>query len=101
MDTVKLRELLAASGKCDDIPLDGLSDAAVKSMAKALEIEGPRKEVTLEELGGGLYATVAPVSYTAADGERKRTRQFRVRAEAIDTVIADLARAKELLEANG
>lgn len=93
-----LRDLLRASGKCDNIPLEDMSDAAVKSMAKAMGVEEPRGEVSLEEIGDGVYAVIRRVAYTNAQGERKHTRQFKVRAEAIDTVIADLQRAKELLE---
>jgi len=93
-----LRELLKASGKCDAIPVDSLPDTTVKSLAKEMGIEGPRPEVALEELGGGVYAVIPAVSYTNSEGAHKRTRQFKVRAEAIDTVIADLQRAKELLE---
>lgn len=93
-----LRELLKASGKCEGIPLESMSDAAVKNMAKAMGVEGPRPEVALEELGGGIYAVVPRVAYTTEEGEHKHTRQFKVRAEAIDTVITDLQRAKELLK---
>lgn len=89
----QLREKLSAQG----IPVEGLTDEKVKTIAKALDLEIPRKPVHLVEQYGGLYVKVPRIPYTDASGERKWARHMSVRAEVLDTVIEDLQKAREML----
>lgn len=97
MEVETLRKKLAESGKCGDIPLGDLSEAALKSLARSLDIKTPRKPVSLENKFGGTYAQIPPINYVDAEGNDRRTRHFSVRVEAIDQLIKDLEKARVLL----
>ena len=72
------------------------TEETLLQVASALKLPLPRT-VKFSEYKGGSYAQIPAVPYQDAEGKERKTKPFSVRVEAIDTLIADLHKAKEAL----